>query len=367
MLDRDALFAVSPVALSAYARSAGWVKVDTFGDHSDVYAADGLPEIILPRTQNLADYAIVTSQLIEIFARADETDEISLYRVLVTADRDVIRVRAASDHDGSVTVNDGINLVAGARDMLLAAACSLQSPRPLYRAGANKEASEYMRRVRLGQTEQGSFVVTLLSPVVPPPTQPPLFPDPDLDDAPLERRVTRRLAEALIATRKATERIVGGDTAAFTDAVDHGASANLCEALAQLVEPFPSLDVSLIWSCTLPQKTLQEVVRFTQDDAPILSEAARSFRNRAPILDGRVCGSVQRLTREESEIDGSIALRVSIDEKIESVTALLNQVDYDLAIQAHQQRKQVVAEGDLERVGQRWHLQNPRIVKIMEP
>ncbi|MYB77562.1 MAG: hypothetical protein F4X83_10820, partial [Chloroflexi bacterium] len=354
IVDRDALFAVSPAALSAYARSAGWLKVESFGDHSDVYDADGLPEIILPRTQNLGDYANVTSHLIRTFAKVAEMDEISLYRVLVTADRDVIRVHAASDHDGSVTVNEGMNLVRGAHDMLLAAACSLHNPRPIYRAGANKEATEYMSRVRLGQTEQGSFIVTLLSPVVPPPTQPPLFRDPDLDDAPLERRVTRRLAEALIATRKATEKTVGGDTDAFADAVDHGASANLCEALAQLVEPFPSLDVSLIWSRTLPQKTAQEAVRFNQDDAPILSEAARSYRNRAPIFDGRVCGFVQRLTRDVSEIDGSITLRVSIDEKTESVAAILNQDDYDLAIQAHQQKKEVVAEGDLERVGQRW-------------
>ena len=367
MLDRDALLAVSPVALSAYARSAGWVKVDTFGDHSDVYAADGLPEIILPRTQNLGDYANVTSRLIEIFARVAETDEMSLYRVLVTADRDVIRVRAASDYDGSVTVSDGINLVGGARDMLLAAACSLHDPRPLYRAGANKDASDYLRRVRLGQTEQGSFVVSLLSPVIPPPTQPPLFTDSGYEDVPLERRVTRRLAESLLATRRATERAVGGDTEAFAEAVEFGASANLCEALAQLIEPFSSLDVSLIWSCTLPQKSPQEVVRFAQDDAPILSEAARSYRNRAPKLDERLYGFVQRLKREESEIEGAISLRVSIEEKTESVTAILNQIDYDLAIRAHQDRALVVAEGDLERVGQRWHLQNPRIVKIMEP
>lgn len=367
IVDKDALFAVSPAALSAYARSAGWLKVESFGDHSDVYAADGLPEIILPRTQNLGDYASATSQLIKIFAGVAETDETSLYRVLVTADRDVIRVRAVSDHDGSVTASDGMNLVGGACDMLLAAACSLQNPRPLYRAGANKEASDYMRRVRLGQTEQGSFVVTLLSPVIPPPTQPPLLADPNLDDAPIERRVTKRLAGALVATRNATERAVGGDTDAFTDAVKDGVSANFCEALTKLVEPFPSLDVSVVWSCTLPQDSPQQLVRFVKDDAPILGEAARSFRKRAPILDERVFGFVQRLKREESEIDGAITLRVSIEEKTESVTAILNQVDYDLAIQAHQQRALVVAEGDLERVGQRWHLQNPRIVKIVEP
>ena len=93
----------------------------------------------------------------------------TVYRSLVTADRDVIRVRAAGSDDGSVMLNDGVDLIRGARDLLLSAACSLREPRPVYRAGANREAADLLKQVRLGQTDQGSFVVTLLSPVVPPP------------------------------------------------------------------------------------------------------------------------------------------------------------------------------------------------------
>ena len=55
--------------------------------------------------------------------------------------------------------------------MVLAAACSLREPRPVYGARNDREANEFMRRVRLGQTEVGSFVVTILSPVVPPEVQ----------------------------------------------------------------------------------------------------------------------------------------------------------------------------------------------------
>ena len=91
--DRDALLAVSPVALSAYARAEGWSKAEPYGDFSDIYVADGLPEIILPRTENLSDYADVVSTLIGIFARVAAVDELTLYRDLVTADRDVIRMR----------------------------------------------------------------------------------------------------------------------------------------------------------------------------------------------------------------------------------------------------------------------------------
>ena len=366
--DIEALKAVSPAALSAYARAAGWSRVETYGDHSDVYAARGRPEIVLPRTERLGDYTEVVSRLIEIFADAAETDELSLYRDLVTADRDVIRVRAAENGDGAVAVNDGLHLLRGARDLLLAAACSLRHPRPLYRADSNREAAKHVQRIRLGQTEQGSFTVTLVTPVVPPPMQPALGALADdwiPEDDPVERQITIRLTGALAAARAATERTVSGTGDAFFDAFGQGVSADLCEALVTLISPFPSLDISVTWARTLPRWTARETIRFGRTDAPILREAARSFRNRQPQPDARVFGIVQRLKRHEAETDGNITLRASIDGRNQSVTALLEQFDYERAIRAHQAKAPIVMEGDLERVGQRWRLLNARVVDII--
>ncbi len=280
--DETALMAVSPVALSAYARVAGWVKTETYGDHSDVYAGAGLPEIILPRTQRISDYADVVLQLVGIFAEVAEMDEISLYRDLATADRDVIRIRVDSAEAGAVVMSDGVDLVNGARDLLLAVACSLQSPKPLYRLGANREASDFLERVYWGQTEEGSFGLTLLPPVVPPPMQPPLDASWASEEDPIERRVTWRLAEALSATSEATERTVGGTPDAFYQAIPLGASANLCEALVQLISPFPALAISLVWARTRPIQTVRDTFRFNEAEVPILREAARSFREQVP-------------------------------------------------------------------------------------
>ena len=365
--ETKAFRAVSPSALSAYARSEGWVKTEPYGDHSDVYVADGLPEIILPRTQQIGDYIYVVSQLIDIFARVAEMDETSVYRSLITADRDVVRARANIQYEGAVGLEDGISLVNGMRDMFLAAACSLKYPRPVYRAGANKEANDYLRRMRLGQTEYGSFVVTMLTPVISPPTQQPLDTSFGYDDDPSERRVTIRLAEALAAVRAATEMAAVGDTDAFSQTIQNGVSANLCESVAQMVEPFPSMDLSLTWARTRPRETPRSTVQFIQDDVPILAEAARAFKSREPNMDVRLFGFVQRLKRDKSDVGGTITLRASIDggDRIESVTAVLNQQDYSRSVKAHDEKASVIAEGDLERVGQRWHLLNPRIIEVI--
>ena len=364
--DREAIGLVSPSALSAYARTSGWAKVEPFGDHSDVYTGTGLPEIILPRTPQLGDYLNVVSHLIKIFADVAELDELTLYRDLVTSDRDVTRVSIPVDSpDGTISINEGANLASGARDMLLAAACALESPRPLYRPGANKEANEILQRTRFGHTEQGSFVVTLLSPVIPPLVQVPLLPNIESNDDPVDRKVTKRLMTALEATRRATERTIGGDTQAFSEAVQSGVSANLCEALVNLVEPFRKLDVSTTWARTRPMGTARQLVFFSNNDAPILKEAARTFRSLEPKLDERLVGWVQRLKRDESETDGTITLRASIDGRLQSVSATLTQLDYNQAIEAHKKRSPVIIEGDLDRFGQRWRLLNPRITEVI--
>lgn len=359
------MLAVSPEALLAYASSVGWARVEAYGDYSDIYFADGLPEIVLPRTQDISDYAEVVSQLIQIFAHVADMDELSIYRDLVVSDRDMIRVRASDDGiDGSVEAEAGATLIRGACDMIFAAACSLREPRPFYRT--SKEARNYLRQMRLGQTEQGSFVITLLSPSITLPQQALSEELESIKDDPVGRRVTKRLSKALKATRNATSKATTGDNSLFPEVVRYGVSANLCEALAALAEPFQELDVSLVWARTLPMETIRDDVHFVRNDAPVLLQAARLFRALESRPEVRLIGYVKKLKRDEEEIAGTITLQALHEGKVLSVTTILDQSDYGKAIEAHETRARIVVKGNLERIGQRWHLGDPHIVDVAE-
>lgn len=78
--DPDALRAVSPTALSAYARAAGWRRHEPYRARSDVYVGEDRPEIIVPRTDRLGDYASVVAGLIDVFAQVVRQDELAVYR-----------------------------------------------------------------------------------------------------------------------------------------------------------------------------------------------------------------------------------------------------------------------------------------------
>ena len=362
--DRIALRAVSPGALSAYARSAGWSRTEPYRARSDVYIGEGLPDIILPRTERLGDYASVVAALIETFAEVAERDELTVYRSLLTTDRDVVRVQTGESKDGSVTLSDGADLIDGIRELLLAAACSLDNPRAVYRTGANREAAKLLEGIRLGQTDHGSFVVTLLTPAVPPPISSLYLETEDLN-APIQRRLTRRLMEALTSVRRAVERTVAGHEGAFVDAPKSGVSANLCEALARIINPFPTLDIDVLWARTRPVKVPPPIIRFGSSEAPLLREAARSFRERAPRPDFLLYGYVRLLTRGSTDDDGTIHLATSIDKQPRSVKAVLEWKDYERAVQAHKDGAVVIMTGDLERIGQRWRLLSPLLHEVI--
>ena len=363
--DPDALSEITPTALTHLAVELGWSELEPYGDHSIVYSADGLPEIILPRTRKLGDYSRVVARLIDVFASTDNRDTMEVYRDLVTADRDVVRVRV-TEGGNSLPVARGAELIAGARSMLIAAACSLYRPQAVYRR-VTKEATDLVNQVRLGQTEQGSYIVVLHTPAVVART-PTLLEDPEDDFAPPHRRMTRRLTEALITTREALE---SGHLAsageAMESAIRRGVSANLCESLVDLIGAFSSLDIRVTWARTRPEGSRGEAVRFFEPDVQHLDAASRLFRESEPQPSAQLVGAVVRLRRDESESDGNITLRAEVEGHPRSVTASLNPPDYNLAIQAHRDKAAVIVTGTLERVGERWRLLNPSITGTVSP
>ena len=360
--------AVSPAALAGYVRSLNWVKDQPYRDYSDVYVGEEVPEIIVPRTQEINDYGFVVSRLIEVFAEVSAMTPEDVYRDLVNADRDVIRVRVPDADEESLPIDQGTELLNGARDLLLSTACSFEERRPVYRLRSNRAANQYLSRVRLGRTEGGSFTVVLLPPVVPPAIEsrsqqnseqrPPVR-------EPLERRMVEHFATVLMTTRAAVRETASDASDAFVHTVSDGVSANFCDAMASLIGPFPKLEVRISWALTRPATGRRDPVPFFQDDVPILREAADWLRDRGPKHDVLLFGMVSHLSRTEFERDGRVTLRARVDGQLQSVYTDLRQEDYETAIAAHRWRVALALEGDLERVGQRWHLRSPRVVEVI--
>jgi hypothetical protein len=288
-----------------------------------------------------------------------------LHDLSVTA-ADLIRVRLpdVEPGEGSVPIEEGARVFPKAKDMMLAAACAAVSPRAYYPSKKPSEATDYLRRVRFGQTERGSFVVTIISRV-----------PPSLSagnghlvevEEPYERRVTRTLARALAAVRAAAEDAASsGNVHGFVQAVPTGVSANLCDALAGIANTSDgdrATEIDVTWSRARPlvhgDATPQRIL-LPSDAMPVIREAARYFKETSPREDFEVRGPVVKLEREGDAV-GRVTVLAFVDDRPHKVTMELEDADYQKAISAHKAQEPVLCFGVLIREGKHFRLKDPQ-------
>ena len=264
----------------AYLIGNGWIRDESASrDTADIYVwpKDEREAAIVPASERYGDYVTRIWQIGEQLGRLEGRPTRSVLTDLALADSDLVRVRlpnAAADN--TVGLTDGAAALDEAKRLLLAAACSADRPKRMYRAGGSKRAADYLRGVRLGQTEPGGFVVTLLSPVPPRVGEQTTL----LTEEPFQRQVTRKLVAGLRVSRKAIDRVNRGtgEIGEFENGLREGVSANLCRSLARLTELGRGLEVSVSWAMTRPDgppAPARLTVGFRPPDVGVLDEAAR--------------------------------------------------------------------------------------------
>ena len=242
LADED-LLAIDPAVLEASLREQGWESQD-LSIPAAIWMAPGErgERIFVPHDRTFDDYLPRLREALDAIRTVDEERWPALMVRLLAPLADVVRVRAAvaTPADGSIGFNAGLRLIEGARGALEAATRAVVSDKsPTYGNKGWKHVRDYLSTARLGQTERGSYVVTVLSRLtldgnLGPDVEPLVMLDVE-PPVPFERRVAVLLAEAIDAARAASaEYLESSNFEAFQEAVGVGVSAELCTALASI-------------------------------------------------------------------------------------------------------------------------------------
>jgi len=238
--DTGALKTLEPLEMAAYLRAKGWRQEADLAGKGSLWLLqkDGSEfDVTLPARRELGDYALRMAEVLRAVADAEGRSQADVMRDVQTTTADLIRVRAPSRNaeDGTLPLDQAVTFVERSRDMMLAAACAAIDKRPVFAKRKAQQAMDYLSHVRMGQSERGSYVLTILSPVAPElrPAQQSLLPvEPE---EPYERLVTRTLMVGLKALNAAARQAAAdGKMTPFQEAVGRGVSANLCDAVAGL-------------------------------------------------------------------------------------------------------------------------------------
>ena len=368
--DRKVFESLRPLDVVAYLRSEGWVLAGYYAESATVWKRQA-QQVLLPQDSSFADYPRRLAEILDTLAEVENRSQLEIVRDLATATSDVVRVRVSSPlvTDGSLALEEGVMLFENTKDILLSAARAAVAPRAYFRSRLPGPADEYMRKVRLGQTEHGSYVVTMVCPASPElqPTNPTLVP---VVDEPFDRRVTRTLAGALQkAATAAREAGLRQDMEPFTSAVRDGVSSNLCNALAEIGGRMEEgqVEVSFSWSRSRsrPQVPSSRIV-VPHDAVPVMREAARVLKETYWDDDFELIGPVVRLESANPSAGGEVIVYSEVEGSWRKVLLRLEVADYEAAARAHTQALEIRCRGRLEKEGRYFTLRSIREFGVQE-
>ncbi len=302
-LPKEQVAALRPGDVQLYLTGRGW-RAEAHGTSPKaiVFRSQSYPqaELLLPANREVRDFVLRMADVVVGLAAIEGRSAWAILNDLSGPPGDVMRLRVLAPDStlGNLPLDRGIQLLRAGRDLLLAAACSAIHPHTFHSQKVRreqKEVDEFLKSCRLGQTERGSFIATIITPV-PPEFQDPANASDDGDKAavqPYPRRVMIRLMSALGFVSEAIET---GKPGKILAGVEHGISANLCEALKAMKPTGDQsrLDISVSWAPirgSVPD-TVPGSVSFPQDSFSFIEEAGRQLRVRALARPARYEGSL---------------------------------------------------------------------------
>ncbi len=360
--DVEVLRSIDPFSFAAYLRSHQWYEVEQQPGRYAVWVApqdSQIPvEVLVPLNRDMRDYANRMAEALQALEAFEQRSQIAILQDIQTSSADVIRLGAEGEEfrDGTLPIKQGIEFLQAGRELLLAAACGAAQPQEIYTLRKPKQAEDYIKSVRLGQSERGSYVFSIHSPLVHPPNALLVVPK----DEPFARRVTRTLMRATSVIRDTASRSAErGGVDAFIPTVKVGVSANLCDAIVKLHEgtEASSIRLQMSWATNgYEQPNVVSRVIIPSDIIPIIREAGLFLRSRAPATRHTLQGNVHRLDRMQHGQGGRIFISENVPGGKRRVQVDVNEDDYRAATTANVQNWQVRCEGLLMREGRHWVL-----------
>ena len=355
---QDFISSLTPTSLRGYVESLGWTRIKAdIPDYIAVYRNEQFPdeEIVVPQKPNFVDFRIRITEALTLLSSLEQRPIDKIVKEVLTYRADVIRfsVDTPDVRDGSIPLMKGIDLVEASRRAILSSACQVIQPQRFHPRLSRSEAEDFLEECRLGQTEKGSFVISVVCPIEALNAEPMQTKMKFIQDHNFTRSVTSSL---MLASDKLVKAIDQDQTDALLSESDENSlvNANLCEAIAKM-EPSmagASLRISVQWAKTFPPLAhIPSEVSIRKDLFPVIEDLAvrlkpapipktDTFVARIDMLNGKpdnsgiMSGEVVLVWLDED----NVPIRAKVDLSVD---------DYASACDAHKTYRHIRLRGTL--------------------
>jgi hypothetical protein len=361
--------------LQAYLRNTGWARIEAPKQSIALFQkqiGSNFFETLLPLSKDYSDYSYRIIDVLEAIASAENREVDQVLTDLSIPPGDTVRFRVINRDTvgGTISFLEGFNLLESAKKALFTTACDIVQPEKYHKRLGLKGAQQFIEECRLGQTEKGSFIASVICPFV---NQTPedkaqqlsIFNQAEEFKHSLTRKVTTRLMSSLAEIKSAIDR---GEENRIVDLEGEDIiSGNFLESIVELNSSKETTEIEIITSWSVfaeEQPQIAKAIKFSNDYIPVLENLISRIKPVDKGFEDDFVGKIS-LTKADPDIhsrsEGEIILNYIIgdEEKVSKARVILNNEDYDKACEAHKQGKSVKIKGKLVTVGRSKTIENP--------
>ena len=369
---RKALESITPNLLKSYLESQSWIKNGNISNQANIWHRDGdesyTHEVIQPIDSKIRSYGQRLIEAIKSVAEFENRDISAVIDDMTNFSSDLVKVRVTPPdvEGGTIPLEDGVLLIERSRDLLIASTLSTFKRQKVFNGSRSQDVQDFLGKLKLGQTEIGSFVVNLISPIeVGSETQQ------DGCDTSLARSVSMNLARSLTAISEAVDKYANSKSIFdFEETVNKGVSANLCDAIIGLSGRAKSRRFSIkIKTGGLEAEPINfaDNYEFSPQSIPNLEAASEYLKGRYTVKNFQVFGLVSVLKHLPNDEYGQITVKALVKEKLKSITIHLPLGEYWQAFEAHKSGEEITCRGTLNVSPKSAQLLGPTGFEVVKP
>lgn len=281
--DIDVLKSINPLEVASYLETQGWKEQRQINDIASVWtlelAQGDNVEILLPLNPEFRDFSARMREVLQNLEIVENRSQLEIITNLKTPLAEIIQISVNHSEiiNGSIPIYQGVQLFESAKKLMWSAASSAVQSKPYFK-GSFSEVTDYMQKLRLGYTKEGSYVLTLISP---------LKVDNYQSSNCFERKVTRTLFQALNIISLANEQKLSEREDVLNKAIEEGVSANLCDALSHMInnDNDPNLSFNLTCSKALDHPSnIPLEIKLNKQLLSVITEVRNKLKSRKNTL-----------------------------------------------------------------------------------
>lgn len=235
-----------------YLSLKGWHEISTLfeGKVRQFLAPNEEYAILIPISREFSDYYRVMHDSLSVIAAYDNKTLNGLFNILINPSSDILKWRIADDNTslGAISFNTMLDNIDNIKNILAATCIDIMNPSQYHKKVMVSDVQNQIASYKFGQTEIGSYILNLVSPLGFYQYQ--LF-DPSVEELPMNRRINMRM----LKTINDIQQSVLENSSQLDDNVASGSiSVNFLTALTKIYDDNKDSDVSIsaAWDINIP-------------------------------------------------------------------------------------------------------------------